>query len=113
MDDFVRQRTFQSFHQKLLWSPIELPCSWKRQYGLGELMINERNAHFQALRHTHNIGVAQKRVQHITARLQIGNAVDGIQRTSALQPVTDRMRGQFSYTGVPAAYQQVALPRRK
>src|SRR5579859_7734574 len=57
-------------------------------------MVNQGNPDLQTLRHAHKIGVAQQCIQHITARLEIGNAIDGIERKSTLQAHLLRFGGR-------------------
>src|SRR5579859_4136487 len=76
-------------------------------------MIDEGDPHFQTLRHAHKIGVAQECVQHITARFKVGNAVNGIQTTSAPEAIAKRIVGQFNNSCLWIAEQHVALPGSK
>ena len=79
-NNLIRQRALQGRNQQLLRSvSVKLFRPGECQDCLGKLMVDQRYSHFQALGHAHEIGVAQQGIEHITAHLQIGNPIDGIE----------------------------------
>jgi len=71
--------------------------------------MNQGNPNLQALGHTHKIGVSQQCIEHITARLQIGNAIDGIEGKKPLKNLALRFRCPFQRIRARMWKQQIAL----
>ena len=75
--------------------PLSFPRARESKHRLGQPMIDEGNSQLQPLRHAHEIGVAQQSIEHVTARLEIRNTVDRIERKRALQPGRAAKRTPF------------------
>jgi hypothetical protein len=60
MHNLIRERSIEQPNQQFLRRPIHLPLARKRQYGLSQPVINERDSQLEPMSHAHKIGIAQQ-----------------------------------------------------